>query len=242
MGKSKHHSKSKGGWSGLTAHLPFSGSSNGGSTTSPASSYQRCYHTHPAYEIEPGVMIYGGSCISPAVKDADVYIGFDAGMPATPISFPWNPGDEIYFKVTDRDVPQNMEQFQQLLVWTAAQLRAGRKVHAGCIGGHGRTGTFFAALRMHLTGDVNAVEHVRANYCKKAVESTKQVDWLHEHFGMNKAQPTDHQRQFQTPAASYGGGYSKPVPSGSKWSAGGPEAVVVPGSPDAAGSMWAPDL
>ena len=43
-----------------------------------------CYHSHPPLKL-PGteLVIYGGSCISPVVKDADVYIGFDAGMTFT---------------------------------------------------------------------------------------------------------------------------------------------------------------
>ena len=55
--------------------------------------YHTCYLTHPPLTI-PGTdkVIYGGSCSSPVVKDADVYIGFDWGMRFGKKAFPWNGG------------------------------------------------------------------------------------------------------------------------------------------------------
>lgn len=145
-----------------------------------------CYHSHPALKM-PGteLLIYGGSCYTPEVKDADLYVGFDAGMTPTKKAFPWNPGDEVFFPIKDMGVPSNVTEFKKMVQWVREQLEAGKKVHCGCIGGHGRTGMFFSAL-VSTFNTPDATTYVRENYCKKAVESTEQVKWLHEHFGITK--------------------------------------------------------
>ena len=90
---------------------------------------------------------------------------------------------------------------QQLITWTVDQLHAGHKVHAGCIGGHGRTGLFLAALYAHMTGEADAIAHVRKHYCEKAVETKKQVDFLVKHFGVKEADPI----KFSYSGKSYSG-------------------------------------
>lgn len=156
----------------------------------PSAPMKRCYHTHPPLPLEDGLVMYGGSCNSPSVKDADVYIGFDHGMSISPKSFPWNEGCEIKFKITDGSAPTDVKEFKKLVEWSIEQIRNGKKVHAGCIGGHGRTGTFLAALVTVMTGEADSITYVREHYCKKAVESQTQVDWLNKHFGIKKAKPS----------------------------------------------------
>lgn len=65
--------------------------------------------------------------------------------------------------------------------WALKQLEEGATLEIGCQGGHGRTGTFVAAV-MVLTGwhPNDAMDEVRASYCKKAIESKKQEDLLGE--------------------------------------------------------------
>ena len=156
---------------------------------------KRCYHDHPPLKLVDGdetFLIYGGSCSSPAVKDADVYLGLDAGMPER-FHQPWKPeGQSINarFKITDMGVPDSEFGFTQMLEWLNAHVRAGRKVHVGCIGGHGRTGFVFAALAAVYFGRKDAITYVRENYCPKAVESDRQVAWLHDKYGVEKAKPT----------------------------------------------------
>lgn len=162
----------------------------------------RCYESHPALPVETlgsGVVIYGGSCLKPIVKDADVYIGFDSGMQRI-VQFPWDEKQivEVYYPIVDRSIPQNPENFRKLVEWTLLQLSAGKKVHAGCIGGHGRTGTFLSAL-IGMTGEKDAIEYVRSHYCKKAVESQVQVDFLVKQYGVNPAKPTDHAKASHAP-------------------------------------------
>lgn len=163
--------------------LPNSKGTGGGRGWKPS---PRCADTHPALKLPNSeLVIYGGSCSHPKIGDADVYIGFDHSMHFTRRAWPWNPGEEFLFPITDMQAPANPEQFAKLVDWTIEQLQAGKKVHCGCIGGHGRTGTFLAAIVAKL-GEPDAISYVRANYCQKAVESGAQVEFLHKHYGVKK--------------------------------------------------------
>ena len=104
-------------------------------------------------------------------------------MRRTDRQYPWVPGDEVKFEIADMSVPKDPAGFDQLIGWTRKQLEAGRKVHCGCIGGHGRTGMFLAAL-VSKFGEKDAISYVRANYCKKAVESSTQVKFLADRYGI----------------------------------------------------------
>ena len=147
---------------------------------------KRCYHSHPPLPLCDGLVIYGGSCINPAVKDADVYVGFDGGQRFQD-AFPWDGKIQTHFYIQDMNVPDCPDETRQLLYWTEKKLRAGKKVHMGCIGGHGRTGLIFSALVSIMMPEIESpTEYVREHYCKKAVESAKQVEWLHKHFGIKK--------------------------------------------------------
>lgn len=171
---------------------------------------KRCYHSHPALPLTEGMEIYGGSCLDPEVLDADVYIGFDSGMRFTKRHFPWNEGEEVLYRIFDRKAPENIPQFDKLLDWTVEQLKAGKKVHAGCVGGHGRTGLFLAALYFKMSGDKDAIKYVRENYCAKAVESVEQVKFLVSQYGMSKAPATDKEHKHET----HKGGRSNIIRSG----------------------------
>ena len=49
-----------------------------------------------------------------------------------------------------------------------------------CLGGHGRTGTSIAALVLSVTSEVadNIIDTIRDNYCKEAIETKTQEDYL----------------------------------------------------------------
>jgi hypothetical protein len=207
------------------------GSSKGGKY-----SFERCYHSHPALKL-PGteLVIYGGSCCDPEVKDADVYVGFDGGMRFTQRSWPWKKGTEFLFEIRDMCAPNNPAEFIKLVDWVKKQLEEGKKVHVGCIGGHGRTGTFLSALVSRF-GEPDAIKFVRENYCKKAVESSEQVKFLGTHFGVLPV------------GGSKSGGYSGTKSTGnweSKYSkegqlpASGPERIV---PMHERGSIWDPPV
>lgn len=146
----------------------------------------RCYESHPGLDIG-GNLVYGGSCGHPAVDDADIYVGLDSSRRVTYEGQPWNAHIvEATFLIPDMGVPSNVPQFKKMIEWLAVQIVSGKKVHIGCIGGHGRTGTVLAALVKEITGEKDAITYVRKNYCEKAVESEDQINFLHEHYGITK--------------------------------------------------------
>jgi len=145
----------------------------------------QCWESHPVYEID-GLPITGGSCTRCYPKDVDVFIGLDWSMTSGGRSYPWEEGTDVLFKITDMSVPTSVYDFKKLIEYASNAMREGKTVFVGCIGGHGRTGLFLAALTTHMTGEKDSITVVRKNYCKKAVESTKQVNWLHQHFGIKK--------------------------------------------------------
>lgn len=216
--------------------IPFSSSKSGSHGHAPSG---KCTYSHPPYEVAPGLFLYGGSCIQPVHGDADVYIGLDMGMKRTTRRFPWTEGDEVLFPITDRQPPDNAEQFEQLVDWAIQKLKEGKKVHAGCIGGHGRTGILFAAIRARLVPeDKGAIQHVRKNYCEKAVESKAQVSWLMQHYGVSEAPGSKPEFKGGTTSSFSFGSSSSSAPS--KYNGGGHGMnKKTTGKPNnAAASIW----
>lgn len=174
--------------SGTPVKMPWENSSKHSSNS--ASSYKTtpsCYHSHPALKL-PGSdkVVYGSNYQNPIVKDADIYISFQSGMPVWP-GMPWERDAPIQIEaaIPDMGVPKDPEQFKTLVQWAKSEIDSGKKLHGACIGGHGRTGMFLAAL-VSLYGEPDAISYVRKNYCTKAVESKVQVEFLHHHFGITK--------------------------------------------------------
>lgn len=160
-------------------------------------SFVRCYELHPPLKIGKYV-IYGGNCSHPKVKDADVYVATD-GYGSLSGAQPWdNQEGPLFtkFDIADMCAPSDPARFKKMIEWLAAQLIAGKKCHVGCMGGHGRTGTVLSALVKHMTGEEDATEYVRKNYCHKAVESQEQIEFLHKHFGITKASPTKSKAKY----------------------------------------------
>lgn len=193
--------------------LPFN---NGGGRGN--SNFFKCYETHPPLvftdkKTGKEMSVIGGNCFKES--DTDIQVGFDSGM-VLDSQFPWNKDKRIrfLFRIMDRQVPKDSKEAHNLIKWLAAQLRKGKTVHLGCIGGHGRTGTILAALVTYMTGEKDSITYVRKNYCKKAVESQVQVNWLHQEFGITKADPSDKWKTSAVPkgkshAPQYGQPYSK---------------------------------
>lgn len=149
---------------------------------------ERCYKSHKPLKIGNGVIV-GGACSSPVDEGCDVYVALDAYGGFCPL--PWNK-EAIYvdFPIKDMHAPSNKKETIKLVQYLCNQLQKGKKVHVGCIGGHGRTGTIIAAVVKMLLGEEDAITWVRKNYCKKAVESSAQVDFLHSVFGIKKVEET----------------------------------------------------
>ncbi len=185
----------------------FGSTSYSGGSSKPI---KRCYETHKPLIIGD-YKVYGGSCGSPIIKDADIYVGFDYSA-SVMAGYPWEGGQavvDIYFPITDGTAPKSPADFKKLIQWCANEIHAGKKLHAGCIGGHGRTGTFLAALVTELTGNLNSIEFVRTNYCKKAVESVSQVTFLHKHWGITKAKGSKEGGNYSSTGKAPGKAYPK---------------------------------
>lgn len=152
-----------------------------------------CYESHPALPLGE-CKVYGGNASHPIVKDADIYVTLQAGSSCNCLTDPWdeeeNPVIEARYFIQDRDCPKNPVRFKRMITWLCNQLQKGKKVHVGCIGGHGRTGMVLAALVAELTEEKNAIQYVRKHYCKKAVETEVQIEFLMKHFGVSKVEPS----------------------------------------------------
>lgn len=162
---------------------------SGGRGVGKSTTFRRCYEDHKPLTIGDH-KIYGGSCARPIVKDADIYVGFDHSMSFTGGNYPWEEGAEFLYPITDMAAPKDAASFKKLIEYLATNLEGGKKIHIGCIGGHGRTGTVLAALVAHMTGEKDATAYVRKHYCKKAVESKSQIAFLKKHYGITPAKPT----------------------------------------------------
>jgi hypothetical protein len=150
--------------------------------------YVPCYKSHKPLELTSGFKIYGGSCHTPVVTDADIYVGLDHSMAYAYLAHPWEEGEAIHYPITDHHAPKDAASFIKMVDWLAEQIVAGKKVHAGCVGGHGRTGILLSALVKVMRGEADAIAYVREHYCKKAVESEAQVKFLVKQFGILTAE------------------------------------------------------
>jgi len=179
-----------------------------------------CHETHPVLDIGGGKQIWGGSCGYPTVDDADIYIGFDGGMKKRPSAYPWNDGHSVHFSIPDGCPPQDIPEFKKMIEWVCVQVDLGRKVHCGCIGGHGRTGMFLSALVAHRGSKIgiefpdgftdDPIAYVRKNYCDRAVESQSQVDFLVKEYGCKAAAPSKKSSGWGGSDKSKATGWSKP--------------------------------
>lgn len=162
----------------------------------------RCYHSHTPMLIG-SVEINGGSCIMPHVSDCDVYVGLDRSMKNHKQLYPWNPGNAFLYEIRNMGVPKAENRWDRMIEWLAKELSAGSSVHVGCIGGHGRTGMVLVALLSVMEQRKDAIQYVRKNYCKSAVETKEQVDWLVQRYGVAKAKPRYTERDLRGPSQTF---------------------------------------
>lgn len=158
----------------------------------------RCLTTHPGINID-GYVVYGGSCKSPVITDADIYVGLDPSTCHHNNAYPWQEGYSFKYLIPDMRAPSNPKEFKELINWLVKQIRCANKVHIGCIGGHGRTGTVLVALVAVMTDTKDAIAYVRKHYCAKAVESQEQVDFLVKYYGVLPGKALKHRHIVQTP-------------------------------------------
>lgn len=151
----------------------------------------RCYNNHKELKLGQGTIL-GASCLYPRAG-FDVYVGFDHGMRVESLA-PWRASSteavHAKFLIPDGGVPKDKADFDDMILWLASQLSAGKRVHVGCIGGHGRTGLVMAVLKCVIDDDQHSAEWVREHHCKKAIETKEQVNWLEKHYGIKPVAPS----------------------------------------------------
>lgn len=143
------------------------------------------------------VTVYGGSCHHPTIEDADVYVSLDVEQPVYYWEQPWYEDEgkkHIRFPIEDMFIPDDSDDFKSCIEYLQYYLSQGKKIHVGCIGGHGRTGMVLSALVQASMGDnlvddkgnkISAIDYVRDNYAHKAVETVPQILFLHYNFNVD---------------------------------------------------------
>ena len=82
--------------------------------------------------------------------------------------------------IADFSVPTDIDGFEASLLLTFRRILNGEKVYAGCVGGTGRTGLFFAVFVKAL-GELDApVTYVRKHYKASAVETNEQERFVED--------------------------------------------------------------
>jgi hypothetical protein len=118
--------------------------------------------------------------------------------PSDPMS-----GPVIYVNWTDHGAPP--KGIVQYINWAASLLDEGKTVQIGCLGGHGRTGTFLAYLALK-TGEaktaLQAHRFVWENVCFDSIEGNPQHDSIYNYAGQGKVPLTDRDTQLKGLEAS----------------------------------------
>ncbi len=157
-----------------------------------------------------------------------------------PELFDWEPPAVVGLSWPDRGVPNLGRAWWKSLAGEIKALNG--KVGVCCMGGHGRTGTMLSIL-VPLLGGVKGkkkcpVTWVRKNYCKEAVESDAQLDYV-EYITERvvHVDASDDDKSYVAPKP-LGGGTDQVNPTvglpGTEW---GPSTITQIGSTDGEGVL-----
>ncbi len=137
-----------------------------------------CSHRGEPVRVGPYEILAGASWdLKPEDLDkADLIIPLDSKLPmrigqkVTLLACSWE----------DRKAPPaGFETF--LLESVIPALEAGKKILGYCTGGHGRTGTFLAALIVLLEPQItDPIAEVRKRHCSQAIETSAQEQYIRE--------------------------------------------------------------
>jgi hypothetical protein len=98
----------------------------------------------------------------------------------------------ITFFFADGGTPLDTNKLTTILNVVHEYIIKGKHVHIHCIGGHGRTGTIIACYIGKYTNIENPIEWVRENYCEKAIETTKQHNFIVSYTGKGTKKEEPH--------------------------------------------------
>lgn len=154
--------------------------------------YRKCSHAMDAFSLEDGTHIYLSAHYDKRASDpiADLAFYCDrAWRPETiAYSIPW----------PDFGLPSLTDAQVLTLARTALDAaRSGQAVEVGCLGAHGRTGTFAAVvylLSMRSPDASQAIAAVRMGHCSQAIENGLQ-EWFVAHLArILRGEPTKRYR------------------------------------------------
>ncbi|MGL4813964.1 MAG: protein-tyrosine phosphatase family protein [Enterobacter sp.] len=110
--------------------------------------------------------------------------------------------DVVHFPISDNNIPENKEQFYNLVVYISKQIKDGKKIYIHCKGGHGRSGILVSALLCYIynitpnesfkkTSEYHSTRPIHARrskmnefWKKKGSPQTKeQKQFIHDLFG-----------------------------------------------------------
>ncbi len=195
----KRKDKKKGGvtaWSGF--------GTTGGKSTGPKTVYVQCRHKGRELVFPNGQKIYGSSCHSDApegyVPDFGFYLDSCWFMQAKQLGIivPWQ---DMGLPRIDRD------HVDAAVTLACTMIERGDTIEVGCIGGHGRTGTFLAliALRNGVKTPEEAIKYVREHYCEKAIESDTQEWYVEAWYAIDNDLPIPEKPQPKPLGKAYAG-------------------------------------
>lgn len=146
----------------------------------------RCHERHPDLPMGNGIIV-GGNCNNHTRHSSvDLYVALDSYQSHPLFEIDMEPSTSFYYPIMNMGIPKRVDKFQAMVGLICHHLHAGKKVHVGCIGGHGRTGMVLAAVasQMGVCGPENdAIGWIRANYCRKAIETKAQEGFIVVNFG-----------------------------------------------------------
>lgn len=148
----------------------------------------KCLHHLTPFNFEEYTVYLTGSSASSSRAQAEwptagVYLdegwldGQIASTDGTPMTETEN-WPSLYIGWPDRGVI-DLKVLTAATEWAWSKVTEGGRLEIACIGGHGRTGTFATALMIWSGWDaLRAFNHLRKEYCEKAVESREQLELL----------------------------------------------------------------
>ena len=136
-----------------------------------------CQHTEDTVIFPDGTRVLASGWLDRGADDPKpdfgLYLdpGWEPTWPAVALDWP------------DFGVPRDRDRATREIRAAFERARAGQRVEVACIGGHGRTGTVLACMAILAGVPVaEAVEWVRANYCRRAVQEPAQQYWIERYW------------------------------------------------------------
>ena len=168
----------------------FRGEDDGNSAGKVYVPHVACHMSHPALPLGHGTLLGGNCYIHDRWSNVDLYVALDR-YHKHPHYDPKRSVQPraVHYPIQNMSVPSKPDKFDRLILDIVVELELGHTVHVGCIGGHGRTGLVLVAVAARMGYEIDPIKFVRDNYCKKAVESKSQIDFLVKHYGAKPHKP-----------------------------------------------------